>query len=261
MSEVWRARPSVGGDRADRIIGGFDMAKIDEYLDPAVAVPLVRAYFKGVEREGDPPFTFTGARFDSLARGGHRADAADTLTYDDIVAVSLLGVDIPARASLRFLGPDARRVASLLRGLPRLQRLADVDVDALHEPDHPAMQLSTLLRSEPGIGSTKASKLMARKRPHLIPVYDSEVGAALGPVEGHWRRVHEIVTEHGAALAEIRKAAGVSSAVSLLRVLDVAVWMRQAGAAEVRAGTGVDLLPPREPKKKKKKKKKAGKKG
>ncbi len=229
--------------------------KVDDYLDPEVAVPLVRAYFKGVERDGDAPFEFTGAKFDSFARGGNRAETADRITADDIVAANLLGVDLPARASLRLLGPDARRVTTLLRQLPRAQRLADADINALYEPEHPATALWDLLRNDADLGPTKASTLLARKRPHLIPVFDPTIRSALGPIKGHWRRVHDIVTEHGTTLGAIRRDAGVAANVSLLRVLDVAVWMRATGADQVERATGANLLAPAKPKKKAKAKK------
>jgi hypothetical protein len=200
------------------------VAKLGKVLDPSTAAPLVRAYYKGVDG-----VAYTGAKFDTLARGGHRADAADDITYDDLVAVTLLGAEIPPEAALRLLGPDARAVSSLLRGLPRLQRLASVDVDELHEPDHPATQLWTLLRTD--LDKATASKLMARKRPHLIPVWDPVIGRELGPVKGHWRRVHAIATDHAHTLAAIRREAGVASGVSLLRILDVTLWMRGTAAA------------------------------
>jgi hypothetical protein len=201
------------------------MGKLGKVLDPSTAAPLVRAYYKG-----DDGVTYTGAKFDTLARGGHRADAADEITYDDLVAVTLLGSEVPPEAALRLLGPDARAVSAQLRGLPRLQRLASVDVDELHDPDHPAQQLWSLLRVD--LDKSTASKLMARKRPHLIPVWDPVIGRELGPVKGHWRRVHDIATDHAHTLAAIRREAGVASGVSLLRILDVTLWMRGTAAAK-----------------------------
>jgi hypothetical protein len=233
------------------------MAKIDKLLDPERAAPLVRAYYKGVEGPDGAVHTFAGSRFETLARGGHRADAADEITYDDLGAVTLLGVEVPPNTALRLLGPDARAVSALLRSLPRLQRISGVEVEALDDPDQPARQLWDLLRSMDGMGPAKVSKLMARKRPHLIPVYDGVVGQVLGPVDGHWRRVHAIATDHAHTLAAIRREAGVASNVSLLRVLDVTIWMRSEGAREAKAATGVDLLASPSAKKPKKKAKKS----
>ena len=70
-------------------------------------------------------------------------------------------------------------------------------------------------------------KLLARKRPHLIPVYDAVVKCALGKPKSFWRSLHEAISadEHGLRprLAELR--ADVPYQVSDLRILDVVIWM------------------------------------
>ena len=43
------------------------VAKLDKLLDPDVAAPLVRAYYKGVELPDGSLFTYSGAKFDTLA--------------------------------------------------------------------------------------------------------------------------------------------------------------------------------------------------
>jgi hypothetical protein len=219
------------------------MAKIEKLIDPETSAPLVRAYYKGVEWGEGGLFSFSGAKFETLARGGHRADAAEEITYDDLVAVTMLAVEVPAHTALGLLsGPEGRAVTSQLRAIPRLQRLGGVDVEELYDPENPANQLWELLGSMKGMGRTTRSKLMARKRPHLIPVWDSVIGEAMGTRDDHWRWTHEIATEHAHTLAAIRREAGVASGVSLLRILDVTLWMRGAGAGQVKKGTGVDLL-------------------
>lgn len=231
------------------------MARLEKLIDPALAARLVNAYYKGVDRPDGDPFTFSGAKFDTLARGGYRADAADEITYDDLVAVTMLNVEVPPHTALKLLNEaEGRAAASHLRGIPRLQKLASLDVEELHHDDHPAIQLWRLLRT--GMGKATASKLMARKRPHLIPVWDSVIGRELGPIDDHWRRVHAIATNDAHTLAAIKRDAGIQSNTSLLRVLDVALWMRGAGAAQVKAATGIDLLATSKPKKKAKKAKK-----
>lgn len=41
-------------------------------------------------------------------------------------------------------------------------------------------QLEQALRTVPSVGRTTASKLIARKRPRLYPIYDAVVGNVLG---------------------------------------------------------------------------------
>ncbi|MFF4147786.1 DUF6308 family protein [Streptomyces sp. NPDC001698] len=76
-----------------------------------------------------------------------------------------------------------------------------------------------------------AGKLLARKRPRLLPVYDRVVRCALGhPRPSFWLALHAALRVDDRALQRqlltLRQAAGVPETVSALRVCDVAVWMR-----------------------------------
>lgn len=75
-----------------------------------------------------------------------------------------------------------------------------------------------------------AGKLLARKRPRLLPVYDKVVRCALGrPRPSFWLALYAALREDDRALHRqllaLRQVAGVPEAVSALRVCDVAVWM------------------------------------
>lgn len=77
-----------------------------------------------------------------------------------------------------------------------------------------------------------AAKLLARKRPHLLPVYDQVVKAALQPRSGRfWEPLWEELQDVRLVdrLEAVRSEAGVDGAVSLLRILDFAIWMRNCG--------------------------------
>jgi hypothetical protein len=86
-----------------------------------------------------------------------------------------------------------------------------------------------LLRDQPEVGWVIAGKLLARKRPRLLPVYDRVVRCAVGRAPPFWFALHTALREDDAALhrqlLELRQAARVPEAVSVLRVCDVAVWM------------------------------------
>ncbi|MCT9625769.1 hypothetical protein HWD94_11610 [Pseudarthrobacter equi] len=92
-----------------------------------------------------------------------------------------------------------------------------------------ALALWRMLRNNKGVGQTTASKLMARKRPGLIPIFDSVVGRVTGfpNADGTWRAWHQALSSDAAltdGLRILRKSAGLAR-VPLLRILDVVLWM------------------------------------
>lgn len=79
-------------------------------------------------------------------------------------------------------------------------------------------------------GPTTASKIMARKRPRLSPIYDSVVGPLMGlnTSDSQWRVWHTALTD-GTSLPErlrtIPEISGVDPRISELRTMDVVLWM------------------------------------
>jgi len=143
------------------------------------AVALLRRYY------GNPYLDsgcYTGAYFDSWAPQNRVADA-DRFTADDLVAITFLSVDVDARAARELLVTRAARLTELLEAVGPDRDL----VDETHglTPDAPLRRLETELRSINDVGATKASKLMARKRPRLAPIYDTVVTRVLNTVKFH----------------------------------------------------------------------------
>ncbi|MFF7756029.1 DUF6308 family protein [Streptomyces sp. NPDC007971] len=104
-------------------------------------------------------------------------------------------------------------------------------VDTAHlESDSPASRAWDLLVGQHGVGWVIAGKLLARKRPRLLPVYDDVVRCTLGHPPDFWLPLHAALrAQEGAsqrALVGLRQAAGLSDSVSALRVCDVVVWMQ-----------------------------------
>ena len=87
-----------------------------------------------------------------------------------------------------------------------------------------------LLREQDDIGWVTAGKLLARKRPKLIPVWDNVVRCALRPGDEVWLWMNETFQEANGQLPRrllmLHEEAGLPATVSTLRVLDVVVWMR-----------------------------------
>ncbi|MFE9769536.1 DUF6308 family protein [Streptomyces sp. NPDC005808] len=187
----------------------------------------LRRYF-GI---GLPPgvMPFTGSRFEHLAGGGDRPEVADRITAEDLVAVQTLSVTVPAPVALDILeGPLGVRLSGLLHAIPGDINMVDTDADVVAD-DSPADQAWHLLRDQPDVGWVIAGKLLARKRPQLLPVYDRVVRCAVGRPPSFWLALHTALREDGAALhrqlLELRQVARVPETVSALRVCDVVVWM------------------------------------
>lgn len=143
--------------------------------DDAAALALLRRYYG--ERFPAPPRT-GGATFDLWDSAGTRQADSDRFTADDLVAITFLSVDTPPAAARALLVERKDEFSALLVGIGPDRELADED-----EPlpdDWVGWQLLGELRSLPGVGPTTASKLLARKRPWLRPIWDSVVTAVTG---------------------------------------------------------------------------------
>lgn len=179
---------------------------------------------------------FTGGQFERFAGGGDRGAAANLIDSDDIVAVSLLSVPIPGRALLEILGDRSARLSELLAEVPTDRDLWEVGDDVIGSSS-PVSQAWSLLMEVPGVGWVRAGKLLPRKRPRLIPVYDRVVKTALARPDGggFWCALRDLLRDAPGVrdrLAEIRTEAVVGEDISLLRVLDVVLWMHGAGHPE-----------------------------
>jgi hypothetical protein len=149
---------------------------------------LVNKYLVGPPRE-----TFAGTMFDSLG-----PSAGDEFTVSDVAAVSLLDV-----------------------------RFSPKEMFDLWDPAAPLVALRSLygaLKAIPGVGRTKASKLLARKRPSLAPISDSVVDAVLDTAGWtHLETLATVLRERADLRAKLSDLA--AGQVTPLRALDIAVWM------------------------------------
>ncbi|WP_327722244.1 DUF6308 family protein [Streptomyces sp. NBC_00490] len=187
----------------------------------------LRRYFGIGGSPGGMPFT--GSRFEHLAGGGDRPEVADQITAEDLVAVQTLSITVPAPVALDILeGRLGVQLSGLLHAIPR--DIDMVDADAVVVADgSPADQAWNLLCEQYGVNWVIAGKVLARKRPRLLPVYDRIVRCAVGWPPSFWLALHAALHEDEAALhrqlLKLRQAAGLPETVSALRVCDVAVWM------------------------------------
>src|SRR5699024_7326640 len=110
------------------------------------------------------------------------------ITGSDLYALSTLQISVPRAAGIGILNMERSRITKLLSQIPdaKLEELSAKDFEKHLGPESPARQLwDVLRRNNPGdikwgVGPTTASKIMARKRPNLIPIQDSVVDGAIG---------------------------------------------------------------------------------
>lgn len=173
--------------------------------------------------------TFTGAYFDTWDSLGTRLADADRFTADDLAAVTFLSVNVPPTAARQLLVTQADEFSRLLTAVGPDRDLAR---EAAPWPeDWAGWALWKALIDLPGVGPTTASKLFARKRPQLRPIYDTVIARVIGstsiwePLRAHLRanpHLHE-------QLIGLRDEVDLPSEISALRVFDVLAWMEGKG--------------------------------
>jgi len=187
---------------------------------------------------------YTGSWFNQLADDDH-----NQISPADLVAVTMLGVEVPAPVAIWLLRPDGQQeVSSLLSGIES-ELITEAPQGELEDGSQ-ADQLWELLQSRRwpqgqvssnGLGPVTAGKLLAAKRPGLIPIWDHVVDKALGPPSHRfwitmWDRfqdenfVSELGQIHTKALVTCRsRGVAIPTEPSLLRTLDIVIWMREFG--------------------------------
>ncbi|MBX9921136.1 MAG: hypothetical protein K2Y33_15145 [Mycolicibacterium frederiksbergense] len=174
-----------------------------------------------VEQFFDTDGPFAATTFDTLPDNDR-----DRFTATDLLAVTLLDVALPPPSVRSLLKTDAEKFNDLLAAVPSNVDLWDVhDEDLAH-----AEALYWALRKLHKVGRTRASKLMARKRPRLIPVVDSVIIEALNLGDDSWVALRACLSSPATrqAIEASRPDNAPAESISTLRLLDAAVWMRRS---------------------------------
>lgn len=183
------------------------------HLNTPTAVEALNDYLE--------PGRFTGSQFEALADPD-----PFTITANDLIAVSMLSVTIPAATAAWLLGEGRPLISSLLREIPADAHISDPNIDITE--DGAANQLWALLRTGYDMGATKTSKLLAAKRPSLVPVTDSVTRKALDK-KGTWANWRTFL--QSSAWADLRpqlRTAAIEAGgahLSDLRIIDIIIWM------------------------------------
>ncbi|WP_238005912.1 DUF6308 family protein [Dactylosporangium sp. AC04546] len=203
--------------------------QIHTVLDTPRIADLVAAYFH-------PDGPFAGATFDTLGD-----NPPNEVTRDDLLAATLLDISWRPLA-VRRLEAERDHVGVMLARIPLNRDLWEATPSELQAAEDPYRWLDGL----PYVGATIASKLLARKRPRLVPIYDTVVQDLLTtPEDQFWTTLADALTDPGMRDDIERLRPTTAPTVSVLRLLDVAIWMRgsrSSTARAARAATGIDAV-------------------
>jgi uncharacterized protein DUF6308 len=193
--------------------------------DDEPALTLLRRYYFGDPGTGAGPAI--GACFDGWDSTGTRAADADRFTADDLVAVTFLSVRVRPEGAVDLLRDRSNDFGELLAGLGPDRDLVD-ETGPLADDSWPGWRLQALLRATSGIDTTIATKLIARKRPRLRPVWDRVVAAVTDTRDHLWEPLRHALRADDRALhrrlLRLHQAAGLPPEVTPLRVFDVIAW-------------------------------------
>jgi hypothetical protein len=180
----------------------------------------VAAYFR------EP--SFAGMTFSDLGQ-----NPPGEIVADDLLAVALLDITWRAQVVRILLVNHKRELSGLLAAIPQ-------DVDLWNASDEALTSIDLMwdtLTSFEGIGTASATKLLARKRPRICPISDSLVIKAVDVPGRTWDVLRSLLRDP-VAREEVEALRPVEAeGASLLRILDVALWVthsKSAAAAEVR---------------------------
>lgn len=190
-----------------------------EEADGSFAKSSLEAYFF--------KHAFTGSSFEAFCDKDPY-----NITSKDIVAISMLSVNIPPSASRWILGDGRKTLNPLLRNIDKDLSIQDPMADLTEGSN--AWNLRKEIRGLWGVGETKASKLLAAKRPLLFPIYDQHVAKALQlSPDDYWLRWQSFMrSEDGKRATTLVKQMAESlnkPNLSPLRQLDIVIWMHEHG--------------------------------
>lgn len=179
---------------------------------------------------------YSGAYFERLGGGGDRPEISCKFTAEDLLAVTMLSVRIEGYHALEILQYRARELNDLLSQIPPGLDLHDPEAAAHIARGGPAWRLwDAICDIEPRpesnrIGPVTAGKLLARKRPRLLPVYDSRIKKVLNRPRTDnqwWHDLRDQLVNDPGLIQELESVRIRADAghMSLLRVFDVMCWM------------------------------------
>ena len=212
----------------------YEKAFLDQFFTDGLKATKVRADVAGALEKyfSEAGKRFTGSQFESLIENSDPF----VISERDLLAMTTLSVDIPARAALWILSDEGQdKTSAILRDIPVDTDIWDPAVSEAFTDDGKVMDLWRLLgeanwpvaKTGGGLGGmAKRSKIMAAKRPRLIPVLDRVVKGTLPKAENSWIAIQDVlkVDKYRKALQKALNLDVVPPSVSLLRRIDIVIW-------------------------------------
>jgi Family of unknown function (DUF6308) len=183
--------------------------------DTSEATRQLRAYYNDDSSES----IFQGRWYDRIGREKGRDVSPDRITFDDIFAIQSLSIKIPFATAIELTFGQGVPVSSDLELIP-------CDVGPLWNIFE---KIKTFQFED---GWVTASRLLAHKRPQLVPAYDKELKKFFGYKRGDfWKPLYEGLVEDQAAIQtvdlidEIRDNSELPEKISRLRCIEVLALM------------------------------------
>lgn len=181
---------------------------------------------------------YTGSRFEFFDGGGDAEPVKNKFTYADVFAPNFLSVRVPADLGFRLVEGDlAKKASELLEQIPVSDELHLCEENPLD--GSPALKLWRMIDPKK-TAPVRTSKLLARKRPHLLPILDSVLQDALMQrTTGRWNHYFQLFSDESLvkSLEDVRSSSSATNTtfpdiarLSLLRTLDIALWMEHRPA-------------------------------
>jgi len=191
------------------------------------------------------PSLFTGALWDPSIQRRLGPDSCNVIEIEDLYAPALLSATIEKRSAMQIV-EQRSTITGHLCSIPPDLTLWDADKAKVLESLAHAEDLAKLLDDIHHIGDTKASKLLAAKRPMLLPIWDKQVAYALGASRKmtwiqYWTAWRDDLTPEVVRKSESIAATSGQADLSPLRVLDIVIWMDAWGWRDL-PSAGMDNL-------------------
>ncbi|MDN5816695.1 MAG: DUF6308 family protein [Yaniella sp.] len=209
-------------------------------ISDAEASYYLKKYYGLLQPIDDSPGPYTGAYFESIDIDVAE-DTPNRITGSDLYTLTTLQITVRRDGGFGILTYEREAIVSLLQKIPD-EPIEDLSPEAYEQylgRSSPAQELWNLLtrtgteKPKWGIGSTTASKIMARKRPHLIPIQDRIVDDVIGrDRQNAWELWWQTLTENPTLVERAKTLRehtidplGIRPELSTLRVFDVVLWM------------------------------------
>ncbi|WP_458749726.1 DUF6308 family protein [Corynebacterium sp. S7] len=210
------------------------------------AIKYLRSYYRArlePEAHSETSNWYAGAFYDPWNFDSVEIENPTRFTADDIAAVQCLSIKFEAKsvAEILYLRNDDLNgwLKKAVEACAPYSKLSDIPPSVtdyqgktkdLSDDAWAPFVLDKKLREIDDVEVVTASKLIARKLPHIYTIWDKKV-TKLADVKDRYMRPLQLTLQNDPSIEEklegLRSAAGLPISVSLIRIYDVLAWMEQ----------------------------------